>query len=412
MGTVRGSLAAVSPREASVQAKPPRHPRRAPTPDGSAASGKASPPSEAEGLAREVGVDHYLHERYAGHARNRLLALYYACKPLIPRRAQLAMRRRYAVRQGSRSFPAWPIEPILVERWHEELCEKMRTRGEKRVPFVGFWPEGHRFAVVLTHDVEGPTGVANIERVREIERRHGFVSSWNFVAEDYRIPPGTFERLEHAGCEVGLHGITHDGKLFQSRARFEADLPKIHACLAKWPAVGFRSPATHRRADWMHELGCLYDSSFPDTDPFEPQSGGCCSILPFQFRELVELPITLVQDHTLLEILRQRTIELWVRKSEWIIDQHGLINLITHPDYLDTPDRLALYDEFLSFLRGCEGGWHALPREVAQWWKARAQLVCAQSPQGAMVEGPDGAAQRRATLAWASELDGKLRIEI
>ena len=147
----------------------------------------------------------------------------------------------------------------------------------------------------------------------------------------------------------------------------------------------------------MPELGALYDSSFPDTDPFEPQAGGCCSILPYFLEDLVELPITLVQDHTLWEILRQDTIDLWTTKSDWIIANGGLINLITHPDYLDTPARLRMYEEFLVYLAAQQEGWYALPREVAAWWLTRAGLRCVEDGGDARIEG-DGA--ERATLAW------------
>ena len=129
-----------------------------------------------------------------------------------------------------------------------------------------------------------------------------------------RFPPGCSTKLRASGCEVGLHGIKHDGKLFESRAQFESNLPKIHFYLEKWDVLGFRSPATRRDSRWMHELDCLYDSSFPDTDPFEPQAGGCCSIFPFMFGDVVELPITLLQDHTLLEILRRRDVGRGSRK--------------------------------------------------------------------------------------------------
>lgn len=356
-------------------------------------------------------AEHFLRERYAaGSGRSRLLPLYYACKPLIPRSGQLALRRFYARRQRSRRFPRWPVEPLLVQMRERELLATLAESGRERIPLVSTWPGRHRFAFVLTHDVEGPKGIESIEPVLEVERRHGLLSSWNFVAEDYPIPAGIFERLRSAGCEVGLHGITHDGKLFQSRARFEADLPKIHAYLRKWDAVGFRSPATHRRAEWMHELGCLYDSSFPDTDPFEPQSGGCCSILPFMLGDVVELPITLVQDHTLLEILRHSTPQIWIAKSEWVIEHHGLINLITHPDYLDTPQRIAIYDRFLSFLAAQREGWHALPCEVARWWRTRMRLGCEPTPDGARIVGDhDG----RATVAWASRApNGDLRLDV
>lgn len=267
------------------------------------------------------------------------------------------------------------------------------------MPVVGPWPEGRQFACVLTHDVEGPAGVANIARVLDVERRHGFVSSWNFVAELYPIPPGTFDLVRDAGGEIGLHGLKHDGALFRSRQRFTETLPAIHAYLNQWGAEGFRSPATWRNADWMHELGCGYDSSFPDTDPFEPQPGGCCSIWPFFFGDVVELPITLVQDHTLFEILRRPTNQLWEEKSTWLMRHYGLINLITHPDYLLSNENLARYESFLIFLnKHRAAGWFALPRDVARWWRTRAQARCGSGDSGVRLEN---AADRRLIVLWA-----------
>jgi peptidoglycan/xylan/chitin deacetylase (PgdA/CDA1 family) len=344
-----------------------------------------------------MDAEHYLTERYLGaRERSALLSAYYAVKPLMPRGLQLALRRAYAHKQARVEFPRWPIEPVLVEAREAEL--RAQLAGADSVPFVSYWPEGRRFAAVLTHDVEGPAGVRNVRRILEIERRHGFVSSWNFVAEWYPIEDGLFDHIRAVGGEIGLHAIKHDCKLFESRASFEADLPKIHRYMREWDAVGFRSPATHRNPDWMPELGCLYDSSFPDTDPFEPQPGGCCSILPYFLEDLVELPITLVQDHTLWEILRADSIEHWTRKSDWIIEHRGLINLITHPDYLDTPARLRMYEEFLEYLAAQEGGWYALPRDVAQWWRMRSEMRVV----GDRVEGPGA---ERACVAWA-RIDG------
>lgn len=356
--------------------------------------------------------EHYLYERYQPPGRrSRLVSLYYGVRPLMPRAVQLTLRRAYARRQAARDFPAWPIERVLLDMRDEDLRRRLRQPGTERVPVVSWWPNGARFAVILTHDVEGPAGIENIPRVLEVERRHGFVSSWNFCAEWYPIPDGTFEALDRAGCEVGLHGILHDGQLFRNRANFEANLPKIHRYMREWGASGFRSPATHRNADWMPELGCLYDSSFPDTDPFEPQSGGCCSIFPFFIDDLVELPITLVQDHTLFEILREESIQPWVEKSEWIIENNGLINLLVHPDYVLTEDRLDLYDEFLGFLRSQTGGWHALPRDVADWWKRRSSLECRWDSDGAHIVGPQADAAD-ATVAWAHEEDGRILFDL
>ena len=352
-------------------------------------------------------VEHFLHERYrdpgAGSwARN----AYYTLKPLLPRRAQLALRRTYAPRQARRAFPAWPIEPVLVERCERELLTRVRAAPERRVALVNPWPRRHRFAAILTHDVEGPAGIENVLRVIELERSYGFVSSWNFVAEWYPIPDGLFDAVRAAGCEIGLHGIRHDGRLFRDRSHFEAELSRIAHYARAWQAVGFRSPATHRNAEWMAELPVDYDSSFPDTDPFEPMAGGCCSILPFFFGDVVELPITLVQDHTLFEILREPGIDRWIDKSAWIMRHHGLVNIIVHPDYVVSAQRLARYEAFLEFLAGTEGGWHALPRDVATWWRQRAALQV--DERGSIV----GASDLPATTAYAREDNGAVVIDV
>jgi len=357
--------------------------------------------------------EYYLLERYVGRDDEGRLPLalraYYELRPLIPRRLQIAMRRLHARRRQRRTFPRWPVEPILVERLHAEMRRRLVGHGERGVPLVNFWPGRHRFAFVLTHDVEGPAGIENIGRLLDVERGHGCVSSWNFCAEEYPIPPGTFTRIRSAGGEIGLHGIDHKGKLFSSRDTFERQLPEIHRYLREWDVVGFRSPALHRNADWMPELGCLYDSSFPDTDPLEPQPGGCCSIFPFFNRDLVELPVTLAQDHTLFEILRHDDIEVWKAKARWIAENHGLVNVIVHPDYMLTDSRLALYEQLVAFLRSLEGGWHALPRDVATWWTVRRGLQPEPGPDGELaVTAPE---PWDASVAYAREEGGRVVFE-
>jgi len=339
------------------------------------------------GADERAGDEHFLRERYQdGQRRLAAMRAYYAVKPLLPRGVQLAARRRYARLQARRAFPAWPIEPLLVDRRDADLRRRLADAPGGRVPLVNFWPAGRRHAVVLTHDVEGAAGLANIERVRAVERRHGFVSSWNFVAEDYAIPDGLFERLRAEGCEIGLHGIRHDGRLFSSRAEFDRNLPAVRRYVADWDVVGFRSPATHRNADWIAELPVLY--------------------LPFRLGDVIELPITLVQDHTMWEILREPGIDRWVDKSEWIMRNHGLINVIVHPDYVVDEARLALYERFLAFLAAQPGGWHALPREVARWWREREAL--------AVERGPDhrprlaGSSEYDASIAYAHESGGQI----
>jgi peptidoglycan/xylan/chitin deacetylase (PgdA/CDA1 family) len=367
--------------------------------------------------ALEPSLDrHFLEERYAARSRSaRSLTLYYRLKPYLPRRPQLAARRAYARKLRRRhertgGFPRWPIEPLMVERWETDVRNALRRTGADRVPYLSFWPAEHRFAFVVTHDVESERGLAHVRRLLEVERSHDVVSSWNLVARDYPIDPHVVDAIRDAGGEIGLHGLSHDGRLFESRSRFERQLPAIRSTLAAWGAEGFRSPATHRCAAWMPELGCRYDSSFPDTDPFEPQPGGCCSVLPFFLGDVVELPITLVQDHTLFEILGERDISLWREKAAWIARHGGLVTVLVHPDYVRGPDRLRRYDELLGFLRGLAGGWHALPRDVARWWRRRAELTEAVA-RGEPLD-PVAMATAGASIAWARESDGEIVTEL
>src|SRR5687768_2378042 len=83
-----------------------------------------------------VDPDHFLRERYAEHESHALLGPYYALKPLLPRRLQLAMRRRYARRQSRREFPRWPAEDVLVRHQHDCFRAQIRARGGAPVPFV------------------------------------------------------------------------------------------------------------------------------------------------------------------------------------------------------------------------------------------------------------------------------------
>jgi len=322
------------------------------------------------------GIEKFLFERYKDKNGARSSKTYYVLKPLIPRRLQILLRRRRAKSVRS-SFPLWPIEEKLENLKRAILKRSTKTNDE--IPFIWFWPQGKNFAFVITHDVETQKGLINIERICEMERKYGFRSSWNFVPERYSVDAGVLDGLVTDGFEIGIHGLKHDGKLFNSREIFDERMKKIKKYAREWGAVGFRSPATHRNPDWMMNIPFEYDSSFPDTDPYEPQTGGCLSIFPFFMGNLVELPVTLAQDHTLFEILGHKDISIWKQKIGWIKKMNGMALVIVHPDYI-RPDggrhkesrySIEYYEELLRYIKNNGNSWHALPRDVAEWWKRR-----------------------------------------
>ena len=313
--------------------------------------------------------------------------VYYRLRPVMPRALQLSLRRRAVRFQRQARFPRWPIEPSL----HDVLDLVLELLGDADdpVPWIAPWPEPYRWAVVLTHDVETGYGLDHLSLLRDIELEEGFRSSWNLVPRRYAVPDDVVAELTANGFEVGVHGLHHDGRDLESPETICRRLPEIRQWAERWGSVGFRAPATHRVWDAMPTLGFDYDSSYPDTDPFEPLAGGCCSWFPYTHGEMVELPITLPQDHTLYEILCVSALEQWRSKADAIRERGGMALLITHPDYMVAPERVEDYRGFLAHVSAPDA-WRALPRDVCAWWRRRAASELEESTSGWTISGPAG----------------------
>jgi predicted glycosyltransferase/peptidoglycan/xylan/chitin deacetylase (PgdA/CDA1 family) len=318
-------------------------------------------------------------------------SLYYRLKPVIPRRLQIEIRRQIVLRKRAKYAHIWPID---------------ERAGKPPEGWTG-WPDGKKFALVLTHDVETAKGLKNCREIAEIEESLGFRSSFNFVAEDYEVPDELIHFLKSRGFEVGVHGLHHHGNLFGSRKKFNEQVPRIDRFIERWGAKGFRTPSLYHNLDWIAELDIEYDSSTFDTDPFEPQPDGVGTIFPFWVpgnngkRGYVELPYTLPQDHSLFVIMGEKNIDIWKKKLDWIAEQGGMALLITHPDYINFGDGgsrkeeypLEHYKRLLDYVRVKYLGyyWHALPGEMARYCEGGALSKKTQDIQkGARVPSKQG----------------------
>jgi peptidoglycan/xylan/chitin deacetylase (PgdA/CDA1 family) len=365
-----------------------------------AADGSAFLPFDPDEMARNL-----LTEAYQGigggsaAARARTVArkLYYLARPALPRRVQIAMRRAFAPVQARARFPRWPVEPALHDLQDRVLALHAELAGEP-LPHLAPWPHGHRSALVLTHDVETAVGLEHLHLLRDAELAAGVRSSWNLVPERYETDDATVRELVDAGFEVGVHGLRHDGRDIDSLPRLKRRLPAMRAAAERWGAVGFRAPALHRVWSHMPLLGFDYDSSYPDADPYEPQPGGCCSWLPFFNGDLVELPVTLPQDHTVFVLLGADDEAMWRAKADAVAERGGMALLITHPDYMIDVPRLRAYERFLAVSAGRDDVWVPLPREAAAWWRRRAASRVEWIGGRWQVTGPAAA---EATIAYA-----------
>ena len=322
----------------------------------------------------------------AAFCRAAALRGYYLARPALPRPVQLTLRRLFTRVQAASPFPGWPVEDSLHD-FYAWLFAVIADLAGGPVPFLGVWPAGHSWALVLTHDVETAAGYRDMDLLRAPERARGYRSSWNFVGARYQVDDQTVRSLHDDGCEIGVHGLRHDGRDLAKR-RLDERLPAMWEHASRWSAVGFRSPATHRDWELMHRLGFDYDSSYTDTDPYEPQPGGCCTFLPYFNHGTVELPITLPQDHTLFAILQHADADLWVRKAAHIRDRGGMVLVLTHPDYARDQRLADGYQTLLDTFATDDTAWRALPREVAAWWRRRAASTIRGDGDGWSIDGP------------------------
>jgi hypothetical protein len=297
------------------------------------------------------------------------LKSYYFLKPLLPRSLQIFIRRRVVQFKYPHIRKSWPVD----------------HRSAKIPPQWSGWPDHKRFALVITHDVETHRGQEKCRELAKLEMGESFRSCYYFVPKKYDDSPSLRRFLVENEFEVGVHGLYHDGKLYNSRKIFTERTVQINEYLKNWQAVGFRSPSMHHNLEWIHLLKIEYDSSTFDTDPFEPQSDGYQTIFPFwvgrtsQSQGYVELPYTLPQDFTLFALLKKKDIEIWKKKLEWIVKQGGMALLNVHPDYMNFGSSKQKVDEypvhyFLDLLQHIQKTyqgiyWHALPREVSRFWK-------------------------------------------
>lgn len=298
--------------------------------------------------------------------RNRI---YYSIKPLIPRSVQIFLRRQIAYYKIKKVHHCWPID---------------ERAGNLPAGWTG-WPEGKKFAVVLIHDVDTGKGHDNCMKLAKLEEERGFRSSFNFVPERYKNSNSLKEALRKKGFDIGVHGLKHDGKLFNSRRIFDRRSARINHYLKKWNTNGFTSPSMHHNLDWMHALNILYSTSTFDTDPFEPQPDGVKTIFPFWVQNsqsapgFLEIPFTLPQDHLLFVILEEKSIDTWKKKLDWIAAKGGMALLNTHADYMNFSNKrpgfeeypAEYYADFLGYIRDKYHSqyWNALPKEIAHFWQ-------------------------------------------
>jgi hypothetical protein len=134
--------------------------------------------------------------------------------------------------------------------------------------------------------------------------------------------------------------------------------------------------------------------------------------MPYFIGDILELPVTTTQDYSLFHILKSHSLDLWKQQTELIMERHGLMSFIVHPDYIISADARKTYEGLLRYLvrlRDENGVWLAKPAEVNKWWRQRAQMNLVEEDGEWLIEG-DG--RELASVAFAYEQDGMLEVTV
>ena len=253
------------------------------------------------------------------------------------------------------------------------------------IPRVRFWKRGKSYALAVTHDVETLEGLEKgVPQLLEVERELGIPSSWNLPSDRYPLTPVSVSNLKDA-VEIGGHDTKHDGRLiFESEG---AKIKRLRQCketlekLTGRAVVGFRAPLLQHSSELVSaeaKAGYLYDSSCPSWEILSPtsmHSHGVGTIFPFEKKGIVEIPVSLPQDHQLIRVAQQTptaTVDLWLKLSRWMKTLGGPCILLIHPDYeLATPESRTEYQRLLQNFSNDPECDIMTMAQLSEWWRKR-----------------------------------------
>lgn len=238
----------------------------------------------------------------------------------------------------------------------------------RRILIEAFTELGFRLArkkppsLLVTHDVETERGLRRATALKDVEDDLNISSTWFVASHEYPINGSIAARLADNSV-IGSHDIKHDGRLIQIRKRSEL-VQRMRESRQRLEEVFgqevrcFRAPLlqfSRGIISALNEAGYRFDFSLPCWEPIYPptMSGfGIECAQAFEMKGVVETPLTLFQDHQVLNLMGMNVdeaIKLWLKQARLIRSFEGDIVLLIHPDY-SFSDNLKEYRELLTKL--------------------------------------------------------------
>lgn len=251
------------------------------------------------------------------------------------------------------------IKPMRANYDDKIELERIRTRFLETLNLGNTaLNEGAYF--IITHDVESEKGMERALRLKRIEDKYDIESTWFISTEEYEIDEDIAKKLAEGG-DIASHGFRHDGKLWNVREgklieKLKQSKETLERIVEK-RITGFRSPLMQYNKQLLEAIsnaGFEYDSSMPTWEPVHPSMMklyGIELINPIKVFGIIEIPVTLPQDHQMLHILGltpKETIKLWKNQMSELAKLKGICTILVHPDYeFANTENLGFYENLL-----------------------------------------------------------------
>ncbi len=281
------------------------------------------------------------------------------------------------------------------------------------------YPEGRKFAVCLTHDIDFVyTGVLNtaartvkalkkgqfaeasllpfsrinktwsplwnFRRIMDLEEKYGAKSTFYFLTldpgnEDFTFSieelEGELTRISDEGWEVGLHG-GHEA--YNNSVEMKKKKEKLEKVLGK-EVTGYRNHYLRFKTPETWELlanaGFSYDSTFGYHDCAGFRNGMCHPFKPYNLRtgkeiDILELPLTIMDTTLFHSQMRLDFKQAWTLTERLILTVEqcrGVLTVLWHNTYMQG-EYLEFYKKLLKYCSE-KGAWMASGAQICNWWK-------------------------------------------
>ncbi len=292
-------------------------------------------PFDPNEVVDNLRFERYVGDWHEGYATSALARIYYFLRPFMPFGVRSYLKRLHLKGRNELQFPRWPVDCSVDNMAEQLLLLSIRSNDNREVPFIWFWPEGASSCAIMTHDVETESGREFCRNLMDIDDSFEIKASFQVIPEErYQVSSEFLASIQGRGFEVVVHDLNHDGHLFRDREEFLRRAARINTYREQYGAEGFRAAVLYRKQAWFESLKFSYDMSVPNVAHLDPQHGGCCTVMPYFIGGMVEIPVTMTQDYMLFHVLNDYTIDLWKQQIELIMEKHGLMSFIVHPDYI------------------------------------------------------------------------------